>query len=210
MSKHKDLRILENTGKKEGVAVTDCPQGVPRVVRANKSLLKPHWSFLCTLATDPPGQLDVLGHDGDTLGVDGAQVGVLEQPNQVGLAGLLKKSGSEATKYFLQRDQDFHLQGTDGSGLEPQVSLEILSNLPDQPLEGQLADQQLGGLLVTPDLTESDCAGPVPMGLLHSSCGRSRLPGCLRCQLFPGRLASCRLTRSLLRTSHLSAVSATQ
>jgi len=173
-----------------GPAVTDCPQGVPRVVRAKNSLLKPHWSFLCTLATDPPGQLDVLGHDGDTLGVDGAQVGVLEQPNQVGLAGLL--------------------QGTDGSGLEPQVSLEILSNLPDQPLEGQLADEQLGGLLVTPDLTESDCAGPVPMGLLHSSCGRSRLPGCLRCQLFPGRLASCRLTRGLLRTSHLSAVSATQ
>jgi len=25
-----------------GVAVTDCPQGVPRVVRAKKSLLKPH------------------------------------------------------------------------------------------------------------------------------------------------------------------------
>jgi len=119
-------------------------------VTAKSSL---NWSFLCTLSTDPPGQLDVLGHDGDTLGVDGAQVGVLEQPNQVGLAGLL--------------------QGTDGSGLEPQVSLEVLSNLPDQPLEGQLADQQLSGLLVTPDLTESDCAGPVPMGLLHSSCGRS-------------------------------------
>ena len=41
------------------------------------------------LASDPPGQLDVLGHDGDTLGVDGAQVGVLEQPDQVGLTGLL-------------------------------------------------------------------------------------------------------------------------
>jgi len=182
MSKHKDLRILENTG--EG-AVTDGPQGVPRVV--SDCQVKPEWSFLCTLSTDPPGQLDVLGHDGDTLGVDGAQVGVLEQPNQVGLAGLL--------------------QGTDGGGLEPQVSLEVLSNLPDQPLEGQLADEQLGGLLVTPDLTESDCAGPVPMGLLHSSCGRSRLPGCLRCQLLPRGLASCRLTRGLLRTSHLSAVS---
>ena len=83
---------------RRGGAVTDGPQGVPRVV--SDSQVKPDWSFLCTLATDPPGQLDVLGHDGDTLGVDGAQVGVLEQPNQVGLAGLLKKSGSEATKHM--------------------------------------------------------------------------------------------------------------
>ena len=45
------------------------------------------------LATDPPGQLDVLGHDGDPLGVDGAQVGVLEQADQVGLAGLLRGDG---------------------------------------------------------------------------------------------------------------------
>ena len=45
---------------------------------------------LGSLATDPPGQLDVLGHDGHTLGVDGAQVGVLEQTDQVGLASLLK------------------------------------------------------------------------------------------------------------------------
>jgi hypothetical protein len=45
--------------------------------------------ILSTLATDPPGQLDILGHDGDTLGVDSAQVGVLEQANQIGLAGLL-------------------------------------------------------------------------------------------------------------------------
>ncbi len=44
---------------------------------------------LGALATDPPGQLDVLRHDGDTLGVDGAQVRVLEEADQVSLAGLL-------------------------------------------------------------------------------------------------------------------------
>ena len=44
---------------------------------------------LSTLSADTAGQLNVLGHDGDTLGVDGAQVGVLEQTNQVRLAGLL-------------------------------------------------------------------------------------------------------------------------
>ena len=71
--------------------------------------------FLGTFSADPPCQLDVLGHDGDTLGVDGAQVGVLKQANQVGLAGLL--------------------QGADGGGLEPQVSLEVLSNLTNKTLE---------------------------------------------------------------------------
>ena len=45
---------------------------------------------LSALATDAAGQLDVLGHDGDALGVDGAQVGVLEQTDQVGLGSLLK------------------------------------------------------------------------------------------------------------------------
>ena len=44
--------------------------------------------MVSSLATDSPGQLDVLGHDGDTLGVDGAQVGVLEQTDEVSLAGL--------------------------------------------------------------------------------------------------------------------------
>ncbi|CAB1332325.1 unnamed protein product [Coregonus sp. 'balchen'] len=37
---------------------------------------------LCALSTNTAGQLDVLGHDGHPLGVDGAQVGVLEQADQ--------------------------------------------------------------------------------------------------------------------------------
>ena len=78
---------------RQGGAVTEGPQGVPRVV--SDSLIEPDWSkFLCTLATDPPGQLDVLGHDGDTLGVDGAQVGVLKEANQVSFRCLLKSLDS--------------------------------------------------------------------------------------------------------------------
>ena len=46
--------------------------------------------FLGALAADPPGQLDVLWHDGHALGVDGAQVGVLEQADQVGLGRFLE------------------------------------------------------------------------------------------------------------------------
>jgi len=137
---------------------------------------------LSTLATDPPGQLDVLGHDGDPLGMDGTQVGVLKQANQVGLACLLQSHDSRA--------------------LEPQVSLEVLGNLPDQALEGQLADEQLSGLLVPPDLTEGHCARPVPVRLLHTTSGWCTLPGSLGGQLLPGGLASSGLPSGLLGTSH--------
>merc|ERR1719206_1154251 len=134
------------------------------------------------LSADPSGQLDVLGHDGHSLGVDGAQVGVLEQADQVGLGSLLKSS--------------------DGSTLEPQVSLEVLSDLPDQPLEGQLADQQLGRLLVTTDLTEGNGSGPVPVRLLDTTGRGSRLSGRLGGQLLPRGLASSGLTGGLLGTGH--------
>jgi hypothetical protein len=137
---------------------------------------------LGSLASDPPCQLDILWHDGHTLGVDGAQVGVLEQANQVGLAGLLK--------------------GTDGGTLEPEISFEVLSNLPDKSLEGQLADEKLGGFLVTTDLTKSHGTGTITMGFLHSSGGGCRFPGGLGGQLLPGSLSSCGLTSGLLCTGH--------
>lgn len=38
----------------------------------------------------PPRQLNVLLHDGDPLGVDGAQVDVLEEVDEEGLGGLLQ------------------------------------------------------------------------------------------------------------------------
>ena len=73
------------------------------------------WLSSSPLTTDPPGQLDILGHDGHPLGVDGAKVGVLEQAHQVGLACLL--------------------QGHHSRALEPQISLEVLSNLTNEALE---------------------------------------------------------------------------
>ena len=36
--------------------------------------------------------MDVLGHDGDSFRVDGAQVGVFEKTYQVGFGGFLEKS----------------------------------------------------------------------------------------------------------------------
>ena len=46
---------------------------------------------LSALATDAACQLDILRHDRDALGVDGAQVGVLEEADEVGLRRLLQR-----------------------------------------------------------------------------------------------------------------------
>ena len=46
--------------------------------------------YLGTFTTDAAGQLDVLWHDGDTLGVDGAKVGILEETDEVSLRSLLE------------------------------------------------------------------------------------------------------------------------
>ena len=40
-------------------------------------------SCLCSFTTDSAGQLNVLGHDGDKLGVDGTQVDVFKQTHEV-------------------------------------------------------------------------------------------------------------------------------
>ena len=55
--------------------------------------------------------------------MDGTQVGVLKQTDEVSFTGLL--------------------EGHNSGALEPQVSLEVLGNLMDQMLEGELADEEL-------------------------------------------------------------------
>ena len=66
--------------------------------------------------------------DGDTFGVDGSQVGVLEQADEVRLGSLLERAN--------------------GGRLEPQVGLEVLGDFTHEALEGKLADEELGRLLV--------------------------------------------------------------
>jgi hypothetical protein len=87
--------------------------------------------------------------------VDGAQVGVLEEGDEVSLDGLL--------------------QSTDGRGLEAEIGLEILGNLANETLEGELSDQKLGGLLIATNLTQSDGSRLIAMGLLNTSGGGCRL-----------------------------------
>lgn len=146
-------------------------------------------SSLCPLAPDTASKLDILGHDGYTLSVDGTQVGVLEETYEVGLASLL--------------------EGHDAGGLESKVSLEVLGDLTDKPLEGQLPQEELGGLLVATDFTESHGTRPVPVGFLDSASGGSTLASCLGGELLTGGLASGRFASSLLSTSHSCLVEVT-
>ena len=143
-------------------------------------------NYLGTLSSDSSGQLDVLGHDGNSLGVDGTQVGVLEESNKVSLTSLL--------------------QGHHRSALESQVSLEILGDLTDQTLEGQLPQEQFSGLLVPPDLSKGNGSWPVPVGLLHSSGGGSTLSSGLGGELLSGSLSSGRFTGGLLGSGHVDSI----
>ena len=53
-----------------------------------------------------------------------------------------------------------------------QTDLEVLRDLADEPLEGQLADEELRRLLVPTDLAERDGTRPEAVRLLHTT-GRS-------------------------------------
>jgi len=112
---------------------------------------------LRALAANTTRKLDILGHDGNTLGVNGAQVGVLKKSNEVSFRSLLK--------------------GENGSTLETQVGLEILRNLTDKTLERSLANEKIRRLLVLADLTQSDSSWAVAVRLLDASSSRSTLAG---------------------------------
>ena len=109
------------------------------------------------LTTDSAGELHVLGHDGDSLGVDGAEVGVLEETDHVSLRGLLESE--------------------DGAGLETELVSVLRGDLTDESLEGELSDEELGALLETSDLTESDGTGSESVRFLDTVGGRLGLLG---------------------------------
>ena len=106
---------------------------------------------LGVLSTDATSENHILLHDGHTLGMDGAQVRVLEQRNEVSLRSLLK--------------------GSDGRTLETEIRLESLRDLTNEALERKLADEQISRLLVTTDLTKSDSSGSETVRALRASSG---------------------------------------
>ena len=98
------------------------------------------------LAADAARELDVLGHDGDALGVDSAEVGVFEEADEIGFSSFL--------------------EGEDCRALPSQV-LEVLRDLFDKTLERALPDEELRSPLQLPDLAEGDGTGAVAMRFLE-------------------------------------------
>ena len=127
-------------------------------------------------------KLNVFWHDRYTFCVDGAQVRVLKQSNQVSFRCLLKSHYSRT--------------------LEAQVCLEVLSDLSDQTLEGQLPDQQFCRLLISSDFSQGHSTWSVPVRFLHSSSGRGAFSCSFRCKLLSRCFSSSRFSCCLLRTSH--------
>lgn len=117
--------------------------------------------------------------------MDGAEVGVLKQPNQVGLRGLL--------------------QSKNALRLEAKIRLEVLGNLANQTLKRKFAEQELSRLLITTNLTKRNSAWPVTMGLFYTTILRPRpgLAGGLGRQSLARSLATSGLASSLFSTSHM-------
>jgi hypothetical protein len=102
--------------------------------------------------------------------VDGTQIGIFKEADQIGFGRFL--------------------QGQDGAALKAEIALEILGDLTDQTLEGELADQQVGRLLVPTNLAQGDCTRTVTMRLLDTTRGRGGLARRLGGELFARSFAS--------------------
>merc|ERR1712166_824985 len=131
-----------------------------------------------SLSTDSAGELHVLGHDGNSLGVDGAEVGVFEETDHVGFGGIL--------------------EGEDGRRLESEVVLEVSGDVTDKSLEGEFADEELSGLLEFSDFSEGDGSGTESVGSLDTT--GSLLGGSLG-----GNVLSGVFTSGTLTSGHLGA-----
>lgn len=73
--------------------------------------------------SDSSGELHVSDHDGHSLSVDGAKVGVLEETNEVSLSSLL--------------------EGEHSLRLESDVILDLSSEVFNDSLEWQLPDEEV-------------------------------------------------------------------
>lgn len=108
-------------------------------------------------------------HDGDSLSVDGAEVGVFEETDEVGLGGFL--------------------EGEKSGALESHLRLGVVSDLLDDSLERKLSDEKVGGFLVSSNLSESDGSRSVSVGLLESTgTTGGALAGGLGAQVLSGSL----------------------
>ena len=139
-----------------------------------------------SLTSDSSSELHVLGHDGNSLGMDGAEVGVLEESDHVSLSGLLESE--------------------DGGGLESKISLEIVGNFSDESLEGEFSNEELSRFLESSDLSEGDGTGLESVGSLDTGGGniRSLTLGRLVGNGLSGGLGGSSLPGGMLGSSHFN------
>jgi hypothetical protein len=80
------------------LAPTRCTEIIQKMEAAQTraNLLNQTRAQLVALPTDATSEMDVARVDGDALGVDRAEVDVLEQAHQVGLGSLLKREDGGA------------------------------------------------------------------------------------------------------------------
>jgi hypothetical protein len=97
---------------------------------------------LRALAAEATGELNVFGHDGDALGVDASDVGVLKQRHEIRLGGLLERQDRGALEAEIVLET-----AAKTSSICHSFLVSLLSNLADEALERQLANQQIRGLL---------------------------------------------------------------
>jgi len=140
-----------------------------------------------SVSSNSLGELEISGHDGDSLGVDSAQVGVFEEGDEVSLSSFLKGQNSWA--------------------LESELLLELVSNFSDESLEGEFSDEEISWLLIFSDLSEGNCSGFEAVGLLNSGGDWSALSGdFLSNELLSGNLLGSWLSCCLFSSSHLNTI----
>lgn len=121
-----------------------------------------------SFTSNSSGKVEILSHNSNSSSVDGAEVGVFEQTNEVSFSGFL--------------------EGEDSLGLESDIVLHFHSNISDESLEGKLSDKQVSSLLVLSDFSQGDGTRSELMGLLDTSGDGSRLSGGLSSELLSGGL----------------------
>ena len=121
--------------------------------------------------------------------MDGGQVGILEQGHEVSLGGLLKSHNGRGLEAQVGLESCASDHEIPRITTKTETDLEVLSDFTNKTLEGQLADQEFGGLLITPeklceqsdeynerkrdipDLTKGYGTGAEPVGLLDTTSG---------------------------------------
>ena len=101
------------------------------------------------LSSESAGELDVLWLDSNTLGVDGLKSTEDESQYMEIRLKKTRRATHSQVGVFKERDEvslGRLLESHDGRALESEIGLEVLGNLTDETLEGELSDEELGGL----------------------------------------------------------------